>query len=349
VFVKFAYSHKDDDISKLLAKALIGMKAVKVHGSRDYYHVKNGISYELVPVLDIKDPAKAMNVTDMSPLHVSWVKNHKGYNDEIRLAKQFCKAAGVYGAESYIKGFSGHVLDILVIHHGGFLKLLRASQKWKDKEVIDPENYYKRDALKKLNRSKIDSPIIVIDPVLPERNAAAALSYEKLDMFREAAANFLKNKDVAAFEVKELSVDDIRRKAGNDKLLLLEVGALRGKEDVVGAKLLKAFTQIRNQIRFHDFKVKDAGWTWNKKQKALFWYVTDPRDLFEVTKWVGPPLREKERVASFKKKHRKTFVEKGRICSYVKRKYTKAEALMADVLKDPLLKEKVKSITIKGS
>jgi tRNA nucleotidyltransferase (CCA-adding enzyme) len=347
VFVKFDKGYKDKDLSKLLGKVLKVFKPELVHGSRDYFHVKNGISYEIVPVLDIRKAADAVNVTDMSPLHVAWVKKHPGLTDEIRLAKQFCKAAHVYGAESYIKGVSGHVLDILVIHYGGFMKLLRAALKWKDKEVIDPEKHYKKDALQKLNRSKIDSPIIVIDPVLPERNAAAALSYEKLELFRKAAAEFIDSKSSDMFVVREKSVEELKKDAGRSKLLVLDAVSLAGKEDVVGAKLLKAFMQIRNQLKFHDFAVKDAGWRWDKKKSAMFWFILDPKDLIPLKKWIGPPLREKERLKTFRQKHKKTFTEKGRMCTYVKRKHVNAEELIKELLKDPLLKEKVKSIKLR--
>ncbi|MBW2964329.1 CCA tRNA nucleotidyltransferase [Candidatus Woesearchaeota archaeon] len=344
VFVKFGKEHKDGDLSKLLLKALKKFKPELVHGSRDYYSIKNGMNYEIVPVLDIKKAADAVNVTDMSPLHVEWVKKHPGFNDEIRLAKQFCKAARIYGAESYIKGFSGHVLDILTIHYGGFMKLLKASQKWKDKEVIDPEKHYKKDALAQLNRSKTDSPIIVIDPVLPSRNAAAALSYEKLEIFKKAAADFIKKPLPEAFMIKEKTLSDIQNEAGKDKLILLEVQALPGKEDVVGAKLLKAFQQIRNQLMFYDFELKKADWNWDKDAKALFWYVVDSSELIPLKKWTGPPIAENERVKNFKEKHPKTFTENGRICTYVKRRYVRAEDLVSDALKDPLLRERVKSI-----
>jgi tRNA nucleotidyltransferase (CCA-adding enzyme) len=348
VFVKFHKSYKDEDISNLLGKILKSFKPELVHGSRDYYKVKNHINYEVVPVLDIKDPKEAVNVTDMSPLHVNWVKKHPGMNDEIRLAKQLCKAAHVYGAESYIRGFSGHVLDILVIYYGGFMKMLKASQGWKEKEVIDPEKYYPLDAREFLNRSKIDSPIIVIDPVLAERNAAAALSDEKLEIFKKAAASFLKKPSADAFVVKEKTIDDIKKEAGKNNLIILDVTSFTGKEDVVGAKLLKAFQQIRNQLKFYDFDVKVADWNWNKKKKAMFWYVLDPKDLVQIKKWIGPPQKDKERVKSFKEKHGKTFVEKGRVCTYVKRRYIKAEKLVDDIIKnDEHLYEKVKKMVRK--
>ena len=181
LFVKFGTGYSN--ISKLLHKILTPFNPDLVHGSRDYYQIKRKLNYEIVPVLDITDPDKAENVTDMSPLHVQWVKNHlqKGQDDEIRLAKKFCKSINVYGAESYIKGFSGHVIDILIIHYGSFHKLLEATKKWKPKVIIDTEKYYKssRELLFNMNQSKISGPMIIIDPILKTRNAASALSYEK--------------------------------------------------------------------------------------------------------------------------------------------------------------------------
>ena len=49
--------------------------------------------------------------------------------DEIRLAKAFCHANGCYGAESYIKGFSGYALELLVYHYGSFQKFVKAITK----------------------------------------------------------------------------------------------------------------------------------------------------------------------------------------------------------------------------
>lgn len=125
IFVRFDYTYKDKDISKLLKPLIATFSPAVVHGSRDYYTFKKaGITYEIIPVLHITDPKDAQNVMDMSPLHVAWiVETLKKKKDErqdgkakkmsipqeIMLAKQFCKAAGIYGAESYVGGFSGHV------------------------------------------------------------------------------------------------------------------------------------------------------------------------------------------------------------------------------------------------
>ena len=146
IFVKFDFrKYGDKDISKILGEVLkkYFKNVTRVHGSRDYYHIKDRQSefrYELVPVLDIKKTSDAVNVTDCSPLHVSWVNKFPKMKEEIMLTKAFMKAAKTYGAESYIKGYSGHVVDIITIYYGGFLNLLKAAAKWKHREVIDYYN-----------------------------------------------------------------------------------------------------------------------------------------------------------------------------------------------------------------
>ena len=108
VFVRFPYAkYKNKDISKILINNIKQRKKV-VHGSRDYVQIIKGrYVFEFIPVLNIKRASSAKNITDVSPLHKRWVKKHLKNTDQVRLLKKFCRAGNVYGAESYIKGFSG--------------------------------------------------------------------------------------------------------------------------------------------------------------------------------------------------------------------------------------------------
>ena len=46
-----------------------------LHGSRDYFQVDfKGITFEMVPILDIEDVKEARNSTDLSKFHVEYVK-----------------------------------------------------------------------------------------------------------------------------------------------------------------------------------------------------------------------------------------------------------------------------------
>jgi len=347
IFVKFDMKYKDEDLSKLLAKVLKKFKPEKIHGSRDYFWVKNMIKFEIVPVLDIKKAAQAENVTDFSPGNVKWV-NTKGkkYKDDIRLAKTFMKVNGVYGAESYIMGFSGHVVDILVIHYKGFLPMLRAAVKWKPKVIIDPTGKVGKKATMVLNKSKIHGPLIVIDPVQPERNAAAALNLKNFEYFMKCAKDFLKKPSKEFFEYKKFD-DAYFKKKGH--LMFIEVAVPKGKEDPVGAKLLKAYHFIRTKMK--DFEPIEGGWSWDKQKKAIFGYVVKKKKLPETYEQVGPKVEFREGVKQFKKKYKKTKVKKGRVVTILKhkhrdlRKFLEKEVFSSEYLKDKVKKCKVKSLS----
>ncbi len=349
IFVKFNLSYRKKDISDLLEKILkIFPKAERIHGSRDYFNLKsNGINFEVVPVLNIKKAEQAVNITDCSPLHVKWVRDNLKKNpklaDDIRLAKAFCKSCNVYGAESYMRGFSGHVLDILVIYYKGFIPLLKNAVKWKEQEVIDFNNYYKGSALERLNKSKL-SPLIVIDPIQPERNASAVLSRKNFLFFKKSAKNFLKKPSKRFFKKKEITIKELKEKSKGKNLVLLDVKALDGKEDVVGSKLLKAFNYINKNLVLNGFTVYEKGWRWDKKKKALFWFILKNEILPEYFKRIGPPIKNKENVKQFMKKHKKTFIQGKRIYAKVKREFRKPEDLIKAIKKDKYLKERTKKI-----
>ena len=342
LFVKFDLKY--EDLSDKLERILKPFKPERVHGSRDYFQIQNKITYEIVPVLDIKKAADSQNVTDFSPLHVDWVKKHSKYTDKIRLSKQFCKAASVYGAESYIKGFSGHVLDIITIHYKGFMNLVRAASKWKKQEIIDCNNVHSGQVLMKINKSKL-GPLVVVDPLQPGRNAAAALGIEKYNAFIKACRNFLKKPDESFFSVKEFSIDDIIKQYRKHKIITLTAKPLKSKRDVMGAKLLKCFLHIHKALLENDFIVVTSGWSWKEKD-ALFYFVVDKHDLEPLFVRDGPPMNRQPNAADFKEKHPDHFVKAKKLYARVNRKHVKAEDLVKNAIKSPYVLEKIKEIRI---
>lgn len=355
VFVKFdSKKYKGKDISKILGGVLKKSfkNATKVHGSRDYYHIKDRQSefrYELVPVLDIKKTSDAINVTDCSPLHVSWVNKFPKMKEEIMLTKAFMKAAKTYGAESYIKGYSGHVVDIITIYYGGFLNLLKAASKWKHKEVVDYYNYHKGKALINLNKSKTQSPLIVVDPIQPDRNAAAALGNEKFEIFKRKASEFLRDPSKSFFTAEKIDYEKLQKdaEAKGRKIILIDIAPKTGKEDVVGAKILKVFELISAKLKENDFKAYNSGWEWDKKSKALLWFELDAKELAKTRIMAGPPVKIKKHYENFRKKHKKNFEKNGRVFAEVKREYTDAEKFIKEIINERYVEERVKSIILR--
>ena len=353
IFVLFdykKYENKSDKLADMLRKHLKKMfpDIIQLHGSRDYFQIKRkDFTFEIVPILGIKKAEQAKNITDVSPLHAKWVLKYKKLADEIRLVKQFCKAANVYGAESYIKGFSGYICEILAIYYGGFLNLARNAARWKDKVVIDSANYYKgKKVMDEMNKSKTYSPLVIIDPVQADRNAAAALSKEKFDMFREACRKFLKHPSKEFFERKEISKEGLDKKARGKGLILLDAKAKAGKVDVIGSMLLKTLEHFNKKLLENDFKVYEHGWQWDKKSNVSFYFIVDNKTLPATKKHIGPPLKADYHAKQFKKKYKRTFTENGRVCTLVKRAFRKPEGLIRKSLEDEYVMERVKSIRV---
>jgi tRNA nucleotidyltransferase (CCA-adding enzyme) len=344
IFAKFNYNkYKDKDLSKELKKILSKhYKVDLVHGSRDYFHIKrDNVILEIVPIFDIKKPSEAKNVTDVSPLHVKYIKTktNKKIQNEIRLLKQFCKANELYGAESYIRGFSGYVLEVLMVHYKSFDKLINEVKKWKEKVVLDPSKSYKseREIINELNESKKVSPLILIDPVQPNRNAAAALGKKVFSKFISLAKVYDGSEDY--FKRKEVKLSDLKG------YIILEVVPKTGKKDIVGAKIVKTLERLKTKLEASDFEVKDYGWKWEKK--AHFWFKVD-KIKSKTKKHYGPEKKFKKHLELFKKKWKdyKISESKGKIYVTLERKFTNPREFLKEEIKKKFITENIKKINI---
>ncbi len=319
VFVRFDWKY--EQLSEILEPVLRnvaknrGLKVEKIHGSRDYFKVMSDDSngyFEVIPVTRIKKPQDERNVTDLSYFHVPYVKKYvKGLCDDVRLAKQFFKAQKVYGAETYVKGFSGYTVELLIIHYKSFLKMLRALVKIKNGErvVIDLAKHYKirNDVFVELNEAKLHSPIILIDPTYKERNALAALSHETFANMQRAANLFLQRPSLDFFVNKPLNVESLRKHASRKKLDFVNLTLKTDKQqgDIAGTKMKKFSEMLAEEIRCY-FKIEESHFSYSGEQNAEFYILAKSRR--EIVR-IGPPLFMKKHVAHFKKEHLNTFVK----------------------------------------
>ncbi len=319
IFIRFEKKHKN--ISELTKKLLGDFKIEEIRGSRNYFVIDKGDFFiEVIPVMKVSNPRNAENVTDLSYSHVNYIrKKLKGkILDEVRIAKAFCYANGCYGAESYIKGFSGYSIELLVYNYGGFIKFIKAFEKMNEKAVVDTERHFKNksDVFMDLNEAKLHSPVILIDPTHKKRNALAALSYETFRKFKNACGEFLKNPSIRFFESKELDLGKIKNAAERKKFefVLLQFETDRQSGDIAGSKLLKFHNFLTAEIdKF--FHVKSRGFEYKNGKKARAFFVVKKKE--ELTS-VGPRIEDKENVAQFRKKHKNIFMKGGRI--YAKEK-----------------------------
>jgi len=322
VFLRFSKKYSEEQIPKLAKKLLKKTKHVSiVHGSRPYFQIKFNQSFkiEVVPVKKVNSPKESKNITDLSYSHAKYINSKiksKKILDEIKIAKAFTYAAGVYGAESYINGFSGYSLELLIYHFKTFEKFLKAlSKKKQSKIIIDIEKFYKKpkDVLIELNSSKLSSPIILIDPTYKQRNVAASLSNETFRKFQKTAKEFLKNPSKDFFSKKIVDITKIRENAKKENLEFLIVSTKTKKQagDIAGAKLKKFYNHLKEEINKY-FIIKKTGFNYTKNFGGKAYFVVKKKKEIVFN---GPEEKDIKNVEKFKKNHKEIYKEKGRIYS----------------------------------
>lgn len=314
------------DTAELLHVLLPGLREVcahhalaleRVHGSREYFRIQYAphIIFEIIPVVAIGKPREATNVTDLSYAHVAYIRRElrkrKSLAREICLAKQFCKAQGAYGAESYVQGFSGYAVECLVIAYGSFLKALKTLVKIREQAVLDPKKHYKtkREVLLSLNESKLQSPIVLVDPTWKERNVLAALSNETFVRFQKAAQAFLQKPRADFFIVRETNTAEraARARKLNTELVCVFLETQKQPGDIAGTKL-KRFADVLGRHFAPHFAVVERAFTYSGKHTAYAYYFVKPTKEVLLR---GPPLSMNEHARAFKREHRQTVIKRG--------------------------------------
>ena len=187
-----------------------------------------------------------------------------------------------------------------------------------------------------LNKSKLQSPLIVIDPVDKNRNAAAAFTQEKFYHLKEVAREYLKKPGEEFFTKKKINWEEEAAKKKLN-LVLLELVPVEGKRDVVGMKLGKIFDFLKKKLAY--FQIKQAHWDWD-----IMTFLLEKRVIPAEEVRQGPPLELTEHVKKFKKTHKETFVKDGKLWAKVAVQHPQLEDFVKAVIKEKYVVEKVKKV-----
>ena len=129
--------------------------------------------------------------------------------------------------------------------------------------------------------------------------------------------------------------------------MVLTVEPLEGKLDVIGTKILKAYSYVKNEILSNDFCIIDSDWYWDKKGKAKFWYITHKVTLPEKKLHQGPPIHIKH-TKDFEEKHNEVFEHEGRLYTFKERKHLRISDFIKKLVKrNDYLKQNVGRIKTK--
>lgn len=283
------------------------------------------LDVDLVPCYNVPDPAHIISAVDRSPFHNRYVQSHiNGMSDEVRLLKQFTRGTGVYGSELKTQGFSGYLCELLVIKYGSFMEALRHGASFRHGRVIDIEEHMDRSV-------EHPDPLIVIDPVDPRRNVAAALSEQKFCEFMDACRRFLKEPSLDFFfpaEPVPMGSADVKSLMARRGTLLISIvfQAPDIVEDTLYPQLRKAEESVVRLLERSEFKVYRSGvWSGDKSVillEMLVWRLPG------VERHWGPPVQEREHCEKFKEKYPDAYVLGGKLAVDIPRKHTAAASLI---------------------
>ncbi len=281
------------------------------------------------------------SATDRSPYHTEYMRNHltPGLRDEARLLKQFAKGVRVYGAEIRVGGFSGMLVETLVLRFQSFSDTIEEASRWKEPIFIDLE--------KQSSSHKFDSSFIVVDPVDPGRNLAAAVRPDMLWNLVAASREFSTRPDVSFFfpsshkaRTRKQFAERLSRTHSN--LVAVEFLHPPLVQDVLWGQLFSLERALVGVAARNDFRVlRSQAWSDEKHTAAIILEV-ESTSLSPVRLHVGPPVSRRKESDEFLTRHlgakdtvRGPWVRENRWVVQKKRGATSLQTLLKSALRDP--------------
>ncbi len=266
------------------------------------------VEADLVPAFNVKDASDIRTAVDRTPLHTRYVMKHltPELKDHVRLLKKFMKSIGVYGAEIRNRGFSGYLVELLVITYKGFREVLREASNWRHPVYINTlmNKEYFREIIRKLRRRYPDSVIYAPDPVDPLRNTAAAVSLRSLVLFSTASKCYLRKPSIGYFfpEPPKLEVEALNM--ANRCIVFLEVKFdEKLPPETIWGEIQRVMDRVVKVLWNNDFKPVDWSYWSDEEYLGVIGIELEEciRPYYRV--YEGPEYYYASRVTSFIEKH----------------------------------------------
>jgi len=302
---------------------------------------------DIVPCYGVKSAEDLKSAVDRTPFHVKYIdkKLPSKAKDDVRLFKQFCRANGIYGADTKTEGFSGYVCELLIIKYKKFVDLLKAAVNWKPGEIIDIEKFHSGKDSHKLKNMFWNQVLVLIDPTDKNRNTAAAVSAKNFFKLKKLAKEFLDKPATNLFFEKkshplteeELILSQIKRRA---EMILIKFKAPAVVPDILWPQLRKFGDRLQNILEEVDYEFKVLGkdvYT-DEKEFAAVLLEMEVSKLPKVQKRIGPSVFDSKDAKRFLDKYKDhalagPFVENIYWTVEVKRKFLTAREKLEDSLR----------------
>ena len=304
-----------------------------------------GVDVDIVPCYKVESGEKIKSAVDRTPFHVKYLNENfpKKYSDDVRLLKQFLQANNIYGADAKTQGFSGYICEILAMKYGNFENILKNVLNWKPGEIIDIENYWKKEQYDLLRKKFKNDILIVIDPVDKRRNAAAAISAKNFYKFKKIAREFLQIEKRSLFfkkELKPLLIEELNTiiEERGTEILFIKFKKPDVVDDILYPQLEKMAKRLENIMKQYEFSVMKNRY-WTDKENAGILLEFEVSKLPKINKKIGPCVFDVKNCANFIHKYRKLaingpYIEGNNWCVEIRRPWRNAEEKLRDTLKD---------------
>jgi len=287
------------------------------------------VDVDLVPCYKVDSATRIQSAVDRTPFHTRYITDRiNGLIDDVLLLKRFTKAGGIYGSDQMTEGFSGYLCELLVLHYGGFTPLLEAARGWRPHTIIDIEQHAAK---------AFDEPLVVIDPVDPRRNVAAAVSLDKMAGFVELARGYLESPSDEFFTrlperciLKQELMAVIRQRKTFVYAILFATPPYI--PEVVVPQLKRSLLSVRELLERNGFLVHHAHYDM-QPERCMFLFELLVGELPSVSRHTGPPLWNRVNADRFREKHLAEraagpYITEGRYEMEVPREYTTAKGLL---------------------
>ncbi len=351
IFIRFPVGMSREKLEEQgleLGKQISGLlrgKATVAYAEHPYTRVRlREYDVDIVPCYRVPSAMRIKSAVDRTPFHNEWLSHHflKGLAPEVRLLKQFCKSRGVYGSDTKTQGFSGYLCELLIVQYRTFRDLASQARNWRaGKTLINLEGVYPISDIRNIHKKFPSQPLIVIDPVDPGRNVAAALSPENFIRFVKACREFCQKPSTGFFERKPPGPNiaqverDISRK--RTTLLGFRCPAPQVIEDVLWPQLRRTARRVRDILEEAEFSVFGHD-VWSDGKSCVFIYELSVSELPSVRKLRGPSIFVDSHSSNFLKKYAsgaRVWVEGEFWTAEVKRSHREASKLLEASLSGP--------------
>jgi len=269
------------------------------------FHV-DGTRVNVVPCYDV-ERGEWKSATDRTPYHTEFMNTNltPELRLEARLLKKFARGIGVYGAEIKVGGFSGMLIDTLALYYGSLMESIRQASSWTQGTLLE---IGKPPAVLDMKKREPGVDLVVIDPVDPDRNLAAAVRPERLWSFVAAGREFLRGPEIRYFFPPQFTRKTNPQFAERIRASGRELSAIVFKHralvpDVLWGQLMKLEKSMVELMDREDFHIyRSTIWSDEKIESAIL-LEADRAVISSVKMQKGPPVSKKEDSQSFLQRH----------------------------------------------